>query len=182
PGPALVPPPGPALVPPPGTAPSARRAAGPPGTDRPPAGARGHRILRARAYRVGRSCAYRIGRRGVRGRGDRGQVAVEFVGMVPLILLLVAAVWECVLIGYAFSLAGNAADEAARAGAVKGGAACEAAGIRHISAAWGPEVICGESGDVYKATVRLKLPVLYPGLNIDTPIEGVAGSPVEKED
>ncbi|MEU5811410.1 TadE/TadG family type IV pilus assembly protein [Streptomyces sp. NPDC047718] len=120
--------------------------------------------------------------RGRRSGADRGQVAVEFVGMVPLILLLVAAVWECVLIGYAFSLAGNAADEAARAGAVHGDGACRAAGVQHISGAWGPDVRCGESGDVYKATVRLKLPVLYPGLNIDTPVEGVAGSPVEKED
>ncbi|MFG2228560.1 TadE/TadG family type IV pilus assembly protein [Streptomyces sp. NPDC048723] len=117
------------------------------------------------------------------GRGDRGQVAIEFVGTVPLILLLVAAVWECVLIGYAFSLAGNAADEAARAGAVaKVGdqAACTAAAEEHISPAWGMRAVCAPSGDVYKATVTLKIPVLYPGLNFGE-ITGTAGAAMERE-
>lgn len=118
-------------------------------------------------------------RRGVRDR-DRGQVAIEFAGTVPLILLLVAAVWECVLIGYAFSLAGNAADEAARAGAVTGDAACVAAAGEHISAAWGMTADCGPSGDIYKATVTLKIPVLYPGLNFGE-ITGTGGAAMEKE-
>ncbi|MBT2546308.1 pilus assembly protein [Streptomyces sp. ISL-44] len=118
-------------------------------------------------------------RRGVRDR-DRGQVAIEFVGTVPLILLLVAAVWECVLIGYAFSLAGNAADEAARAGAVTGDAACAAAAGEHISAAWGMKAECGPAGDIYKATVKLKIPVLYPGLNFGE-ITGTGGAAMEKE-
>ncbi|MFD9480267.1 TadE/TadG family type IV pilus assembly protein [Streptomyces nojiriensis] len=114
------------------------------------------------------------------GRGDRGQVAIEFVGTVPLILLLVAAVWECVLIGYAFSLAGNAADEAARAGAV--GRSCEEAAHAHVGSAWTMGVKCGRSGDIHTAKVRLNLPILYPGLNIGIPIEGEAGSSQEKED
>ncbi|MFD8980409.1 TadE/TadG family type IV pilus assembly protein [Streptomyces sp. NPDC059564] len=113
-------------------------------------------------------------------RGDRGQVAVEFVGMVPLILLLVAAVWECVLIGYAFSLAGNAADEAARAGAVKGGGACAAAAGEHVGGAWALQVDCGPAGDVYKATVKLKIPVFYPGLDFGE-LTGTAGAAMEKE-
>ncbi|MGW6978674.1 TadE/TadG family type IV pilus assembly protein [Streptomyces sp. NPDC054932] len=112
------------------------------------------------------------------GRGDRGQVAIEFVGTVPLILLLVAAVWECVLIGYAFSLAGNAADEAARAGAV--GRSCREAAAEHISPAWGMHADCGPSGDIYKATVTLRIPVLHPGLNFGE-ITGTAGAAMEKE-
>ncbi|WP_051893321.1 TadE/TadG family type IV pilus assembly protein [Streptomyces erythrochromogenes] len=122
-------------------------------------------------------------RRGTRGdRGDRGQVAIEFVGTVPLILVLVAAVWECVLIGYAFSLAGNAADEAARAGAVHGDAACVAAAKEHIGDAWRMSAQCTESGDIVRATVRLNLPLLHPGIDIGVPIEGEAGSPKERED
>ncbi|MEU9302980.1 TadE/TadG family type IV pilus assembly protein [Streptomyces sp. NPDC048269] len=113
--------------------------------------------------------------------GDKGQVAIEFVGTVPLILLLVAAVWECVLIGYAFSLAGNAADEAARAGAVTGDAACVAAAGKHISAAWGMGTPhCRKEGDIYKATVTLKIPVLFPGLNFGT-IDGTGGAAMERE-
>ncbi|MFE0580790.1 MULTISPECIES: TadE/TadG family type IV pilus assembly protein [unclassified Streptomyces] len=120
-------------------------------------------------------------RRGARGnRGDRGQVAIEFVGTVPLILLLVAAVWECVLIGYAFSLAGNAADEAARAGAVRGDAACRAAVHEHIGDSWGPRVECTESGDIYRAEVTLGVPVFFPGLDFGE-IHGTGGAALEKE-
>ncbi|WP_328927376.1 pilus assembly protein [Streptomyces sp. NBC_00190] len=112
---------------------------------------------------------------------DEGQVAVEFVGTVPLILLLVAAVWECVLIGYAFSLAGNAADEAARAGAVTGDAACVAAAGKHISAAWDmAPPTCQKQGDIYKAKVSLKIPVLFPGLNFGW-IDGTGGAAMERE-
>ncbi|WP_060180466.1 TadE/TadG family type IV pilus assembly protein [Streptomyces sp. IMTB 1903] len=115
-----------------------------------------------------------------RDGGDRGQVAIEFVGTVPLILLLVVAVWECVLIGYAFSLAGNAADEAARAGAVHGGAACDAAAREHIGEAWDLQVDCGRSGDIYRAKVRLSIPVLHPALNFGE-IDGTGGAALEKE-
>ncbi|MFD5412362.1 TadE/TadG family type IV pilus assembly protein [Streptomyces nojiriensis] len=115
------------------------------------------------------------------GRGDRGQVAIEFVGTVPLILLLVAAVWECVLIGYAFSLAGNAADEAARAGAVSGESSlCEAAAKEHIGEAWKPRVECEESGDIYRAKVTLGIPVFFPGLDFGE-IDGTGGAALEKE-
>ncbi|MET8753884.1 TadE/TadG family type IV pilus assembly protein [Streptomyces sp. NPDC004667] len=107
-------------------------------------------------------------------------MAVEFVGMVPLILLLVAAVWECVLIGYAFSLVGNAADEAARAGAVKGDGACKAAAGKYIGDAWGMGVGCDGGGDVYKATVTVQIPVLFPGLDFGE-IKGEAGAAMEKE-
>ncbi|MFJ2592005.1 TadE/TadG family type IV pilus assembly protein [Streptomyces erythrochromogenes] len=120
-------------------------------------------------------------RGGTRGdRGDRGQVAIEFVGTVPLILLLVAAVWECVLIGYAFSLAGNAADEAARAGAVHGDAACVAAAKEHIGDAWGPEADCRKAGDIYRAKVTLGIPVFFPGLDFGE-IDGTGGAALEKE-
>ncbi|GAA0306473.1 septum formation initiator [Streptomyces polychromogenes] len=114
------------------------------------------------------------------GERDRGQVALEFVGTVPLILLLVAAVWECVLIGYAFSLAGNAADEGARAGAVHGDGACAAAAGEHIGGAWNLTTECGPSGDVYKATVSLEIPVLYPGLSFGR-ITGTGGAAMERE-
>jgi Flp pilus assembly protein TadG len=46
---------------------------------------------------------------------------VEFAGIFPLILIMMAAIWQCILIGYTYSLAGNAADEAARAAAAADG-------------------------------------------------------------
>ncbi|MFZ3500009.1 TadE/TadG family type IV pilus assembly protein [Streptomyces sp. 5.8] len=110
-------------------------------------------------------------------------MAIEFVGMLPFILLVVVAVWECVLIGYAYSLVGNAADEAARAGAVHGDAACETAGLEHISGGWrDPEVNCTPSGNLYKATVKVNLPILFRGFDIGVDITGNGGSLHEKEE
>ncbi|MER5761752.1 TadE/TadG family type IV pilus assembly protein [Streptomyces sp. NPDC002082] len=110
-------------------------------------------------------------------------MSFEFVGMLPYILLTVVAVWECVLIGYAYSLAGNAADEAARAGAVHGAEACQDAADEHISGAWDMDTAnCYRSGNLFKAEVTLNLPVLFPGLNLDIDIVGTGGSPNEKEE
>lgn len=96
---------------------------------------------------------------------DGGQVAVEFVGMLPLILLTLVLLWQCVLIGYTYTLAGNAADEAARAGAV--GDDCGAAALRHLDGAWRarakPDCPGGPSGGMYRVRVTLKVPVLFPG-------------------
>ncbi|MFB7373332.1 TadE/TadG family type IV pilus assembly protein [Streptomyces sp. NPDC056222] len=117
-------------------------------------------------------------------RRDEGQVAVEFLGMVPLILLTLVLLWQCVLVGYTFTLAGNAADEAARAGAVGGD--CGEAGTRHLDGAWasGASVSCAPSGsgDMVTATVRLKVPVLFPGaISFPFTVTGEAGAVKEEE-
>ncbi|MER5195061.1 TadE family protein [Streptomyces sp. NPDC048251] len=118
---------------------------------------------------------------------DRGQVTIEFLGMTPLIIVTLVVVWQFVLVGYTFTLAGNAADEAVRAGtAAPPGerlAACQQAGLDKLGDAWkGNAVVdCGGSGYV-TADVSLKVPVLFPG-TIDFPftVHGHAGA-VEEED
>ncbi|WP_432171117.1 pilus assembly protein [Streptomyces sp. 1222.5] len=102
--------------------------------------------------------------------------------MTPLIVLTLVLMWQAVLVGYTFTLAGNAADEAVRAGTATppGGraAACSAAGTKNLSAAWkgSAKVSCGGSGYV-TAKVELHVPVLFPGL-IDFPatVTGHAGA------
>ncbi|MER6715354.1 pilus assembly protein [Streptomyces sp. NPDC000877] len=118
---------------------------------------------------------------------DRGQVTIEFLGMTPTIIVTLIALWQAVLVGYTFILAGNAADEAVRAGtAAEPGArqaACEEAGLRHLSEAWrsGATVTCGGSGYV-TARVRLEVPVLFPGaLSFPYAVKGHAGA-VEEAD
>ncbi|MGW5422650.1 TadE/TadG family type IV pilus assembly protein [Streptomyces sp. NPDC003943] len=117
-------------------------------------------------------------------RDDRGQVAVEFVGMLPLILLTLVLLWQCVLIGYTYTLAGNAADEAARAGAV--GDDCGAAALRHLDGAWraGASVDCGSpAGGMVHVTVGLKVPVLFPGAgSFPFRVDGEAAAVWEGED
>jgi hypothetical protein len=56
----------------------------------------------------------------MRGSGQRGQASVELVAVLPLIAVLVAAVWQAALAGQAIWLSGAAARAAARAVAVGG--------------------------------------------------------------
>lgn len=144
----------------------------------------------ARSGIRGRITALRDRRYGgwVRGRDrDRGQTAVEFLGMTPFIILIMLVLWECALIGYTFSLAGNAADVGARKGSgaeYGAGAACRAGALKDLPGAWkdGARVRCNGGSRLYEATVELKVPVLVPGLfDLDTKIKGTAGSPRENQ-
>ncbi|MEX0168600.1 TadE/TadG family type IV pilus assembly protein [Streptomyces sp. LMG1-1-1.1] len=114
-----------------------------------------------------------------RRRGDRGQVAVEFLGMVPLILLTLALLWQIVLVGYTYTLAGNAADEAARAAAV--GDDCGEAALRHLDGAWksGARPSCTTGDGMVTAVVEIQVPVLVPGVGGLFTVRGKAGAIAE---
>ncbi|NGO46841.1 AAA family ATPase [Streptomyces ureilyticus] len=121
--------------------------------------------------------------------GDRGAVTLEFAGMFPLLLVVMTILWQCVLYGYTYSLAGNAADEAARAAtaaAASGagaGAACQDAGQENLPNAWQDAVIeCGGDGTVMRATVTAQVPLFFPGFDAGWEVEGEAGAALEGED
>ena len=114
--------------------------------------------------------AVRSGAKRIRRGGDRGQVTLETLGMTPIILITLILVWQAVLAGYTFTLAGNAADQAARAAAVGGDAA--AAARSDLPGAWtsdmsGPDPV--RAGGQVSVTIGLKVPVLFPGA-IDFPV------------
>ncbi|MBT2506094.1 AAA family ATPase [Streptomyces sp. ISL-98] len=110
---------------------------------------------------------------GLRGRGgrDKGAATVEFAGMAPLILFVLVAMWQAVLFGYTFTLAGNAADEGARAATAAATlgedaqAACESAAKQNLPGSWqgNAEINCPEEGNLRVAKVKLHTPVLFPG-------------------
>jgi pilus assembly protein CpaE len=108
-------------------------------------------------------------------KGDRGQVTLETLGMTPVILITLLLIWQAVLAGYTFTLAGNAADEAARAAAV--GADSNAAGLDDLPSAWRDAAKVGAphraDGQV-EVTVTLKMPLLVPGIGDFVPISGHA--------
>ncbi|MDO0935978.1 pilus assembly protein [Streptomyces sp. DG2A-72] len=121
----------------------------------------------------------------MRGRArDEGQVTIEFLGMTPLIILTLVLVWQFVLLGYTFTLAGNAADEAVREWtASRDLGACQEAGRRNLPSAWqgGAVVDCGGGGGYVTADVRLEVPVLFPGsIGFPFRVTGHAGA-VEEE-
>ncbi|MGW7494861.1 pilus assembly protein [Streptomyces luteogriseus] len=102
--------------------------------------------------------------------------------MTPTIIVTLIALWQVVLVGYTYTLAGNAADEAVRQGTaaepgVRQGV-CEQAGKDKLSDAWrsGADVTCRGSGYV-TADVALEVPVLFPGtLSFGFTVEGHAGA------
>ncbi|MEV0035314.1 TadE family protein [Streptomyces sp. NPDC050804] len=110
-------------------------------------------------------------RPGDRSYDDRGQAAIEFTGMVPIILATVILLWEAALVGYTFSLAGNAADEAVRAAtvAVPGTrvAECTDAAENNLPGPWNlQDVDCQAEGDLVEVDLTLDLPLFFPGVNI----------------
>ncbi|MFJ2232462.1 TadE/TadG family type IV pilus assembly protein [Streptomyces sp. NPDC087859] len=126
-------------------------------------------------------------RLGVMGRRDSGQVTIEFLGMTPLIIITLVLLWQFVLVGYTFTLAGNAADEAVRAGTAASPGerqgACEAAGLEKLPDAWDGTVTCGTGGGYVTADVELRVPVLFPGaIGFPFTVEGHAGAVEEEKD
>ncbi len=96
--------------------------------------------------------------------------------------------WQCVLIGYTFSLAGNSADEAARAATAAAAAygdpqsACEDAARAHLPAKWRTDaaVSCTRGGTVWQADVELRTPLLFPGgAGLPFTVSGAAGAAEE---
>jgi hypothetical protein len=109
---------------------------------------------------------------------------VEFLGMLPLIAVLLIALWQAVLVGYTFTLAGSAADQAVHAGAEADpwkdpDAACRAAGSTILPNAWqsGADIGCTEDAALVHAHADLKVPLLFPGfLNMPVTIPGHAAA------
>ncbi|MEU4800276.1 AAA family ATPase [Streptomyces sp. NPDC023327] len=121
--------------------------------------------------------------------GDRGAVTLEFAGMFPLLLVVMTILWQCALYGYTYSLAGNAADEAARAATAAHAAgegeaaACSAAGQEHLPGAWQDAAItCTDEGTVWKARVSVDVPVFFPGFDAGWRVDGEAGAAKEGDE
>jgi hypothetical protein len=102
--------------------------------------------------------------------------------MTPTIIVTLVVLWQLVLVGYTFTLAGNAADEAVRAGTAAEydrPGKCEQAGLDKLSDAWraGAEVGCTTGGGYVTSDVELKVPVLFPGtIAFPFTVEGHAGA------
>ncbi|MET8680717.1 AAA family ATPase [Streptomyces sp. NPDC004647] len=144
----------------------------------PQGGGRGSRFRRPAGDRGSLPVRRRRGR-------DSGQVSIEFVGITPLIIVVLVLLWQFVLVGYTFTLAGNSADMGAREAALSGqggGGDIEAAVKEDLPRAWAEGARVGhhyENG-LAKVTVDLKVPVLFPG-GIDFPftVTGDAGAAEE---
>ncbi|MER5932896.1 TadE/TadG family type IV pilus assembly protein [Streptomyces sp. NPDC002054] len=107
-------------------------------------------------------------RRGRRARADRGQVALEYLAFLPILLLIGLAGIQLGWIAYVEQQAENAARVAARTASLEGIPAGQAAGMAAIKEGLqsGSTVVVG-GGDALTATVTIQVNSIVPGLSFE---------------
>lgn len=103
--------------------------------------------------------------RPVRSGGESGQASVELVALVPLVVLVVAALWQATLVGQALWLSGTAARAAARAEAIGGDAEASARATLPDRLGRGTSVRAARDGAV---TVGIAVPLVLGGGRLAT--------------
>ncbi|MFF8570155.1 TadE/TadG family type IV pilus assembly protein [Streptomyces sp. NPDC015408] len=115
------------------------------------------------SYRTG---SYRRGPGGGRAR-DRGQAAIEYLGFVPILIIVGMAVVQLGLIAYTAQQAGTAARAGARSASLQESAqgACAAA----VSSWLADGTSCPPSygGDEVTVTATVDIPSIVPGWDFD---------------
>ena len=109
--------------------------------------------------------------------GERGQSSAEMMGLLPVLIVIVLALWQVGLLGYTYLLAGHAAREGARELAVnttdlpKDHPYRDAA-ERDLPKAWRKDAkIEVDKDDPVTVNVKLVVPAVLPGL--EEPVQGL---------
>ncbi|MFJ8592757.1 TadE/TadG family type IV pilus assembly protein [Streptomyces sp. NPDC093598] len=102
---------------------------------------------------------------------DRGQVAIEYIGFLPILLIVALAAVQLGLIAYTAQQAGTAARTGARSASLEGPyeADCRAA----VSSWLADETSCLPSfgGDEVTVTATVQIPSLVPGWEFDPAVK-----------
>jgi hypothetical protein len=159
----------------PGRNPAAGRARPLPRTAVPSA-PRGRSAGRTRPGAPAVRCGPRLRR--ARTGADRGQAAVEYAGVIGLLLFVALAAIQLGLVAYTAQQAGTAARAAARAASTEDGGDVRRAGLGSMSGwlADGAAVAPGEcSGgdDEVTVTVRVRVPEILPVFGFDPAVRTV---------
>lgn len=117
--------------------------------------------------------------------GDRGQSSVEAMGLMPILAVVVLAIWQIGLIGYTYTLAGHAAREGARELATdptdtKDDKPYADVAREDLPRAWRKGARIRKKEDV-TVTVSLKVPIVLPGVRSPFQIGSQAATSVEDE-
>ncbi|GAA0579874.1 TadE/TadG family type IV pilus assembly protein [Streptomyces crystallinus] len=120
------------------------------------------------------------------GGRDRGSAAVEYLGFLPLLLLVALAGVQLGLAAYAAQQAGTAARAAARTGAQSERSAGAAqAGKAAVSDWVGKRAdigVAGCPGSTVTATVTVSIPSVFPGIGDFGPVHKSATMPCDDSD
>ncbi|WP_326809455.1 MULTISPECIES: TadE/TadG family type IV pilus assembly protein [unclassified Streptomyces] len=99
---------------------------------------------------------------------DRGSSALEFAGMLPLLLLVAVAALQLGIVGYAVQQAGTGARAAARVASQEDAAAGYAAAGRAAMSGWTASrsgFALTQGGDEVEVTATVTIPSLIPGID-----------------
>ncbi|MET8247735.1 TadE family protein [Streptomyces sp. NPDC005202] len=98
-----------------------------------------------------------------RKRRDRGQVAIEYLGFIPILILVAMAAVQIGLIAYTAQQAGTAARSGARSASLRGDAQ---QGCREAVSGWladGTDCPAAYTGDAVTVTADVDIPSIVPG-------------------
>lgn len=119
--------------------------------------------------------------------GERGQSSAEMMGLLPVLIVIVLALWQVGLLGYTYLLAGHAAREGARELAVnttdlpKDHPYRDAAN-RDLPKAWRKDAkIEVDKDDPVTVNVKLVVPAVLPGLKSPFKVSDHASTSVEDD-
>ncbi|MFE2140929.1 TadE/TadG family type IV pilus assembly protein [Streptomyces sp. NPDC059456] len=101
----------------------------------------------------------------IQGR-DRGQVALEYIGFIPVLLFVALCGIQLGWVGYVHQQAETAARTAARVEARNPGSGA-AAGTAAVSSGLDPSVKISKGPDAVTARVSIPIKSIVPGLSID---------------
>ncbi|MFI7092135.1 TadE family protein [Streptomyces lydicus] len=115
-------------------------------------------------------------------RRDRGQVSIEFLGFLPILLVVALAVIQLGLAAYAVQQAGTGARAAARTASMDPAdreTDPRSAGLAAMSGwvARGAGITVSEGGDEARATARVRIPSIVPGVDDFGPASRTATMP-----
>ena len=119
--------------------------------------------------------------------GERGQASAEMMGLLPVLALVILALWQVGLLGYTYLLAGHAAREGARELAVntvdtRTDKPYRDAAEEDLPKAWRKHArIEIDPDDPVTVNVRLSVPVVLPGLRSPFEVSDHASTSVEDE-
>lgn len=101
-----------------------------------------------------------------RVRSDRGQVALEYIGFIPILLLVALCGIQLGWVAYVHQQAETAARTAARVQA-RTGEGGAAAGAAAVKASLDPQVSVSTTEDAVTAKVRITVKSIVPGLSFE---------------
>ncbi|MFE0648827.1 TadE/TadG family type IV pilus assembly protein [Streptomyces sp. NPDC059534] len=96
------------------------------------------------------------------GRRDRGQAAIEYLGFLPILLLVGLAGFQLGVAAYAAQQAGTAARAAARAASSDTEDGPDPETVGRAAADWATSVSVTEGGGEAVATVTVRIPSVVP--------------------